>query len=270
MIIRDMRCKSILNKSGISAIDYALNPYTGCEHGCIYCYAVFMKRFSGHKEEWGSFVDAKINAPEVLKKQLKKVKPGLISFSTVTDPYQPLEKEYKITRKCLKELVDYDFPVSILTKSKLVLRDVDLIKKLKEVDIGFSIAFMDEKVRKHFEPKSSSSEERFEALSHLSKEGISTWLFFSPVLPYFSDREKNIEGLFRKASEADVNSILVDTLQLYPKVWGKVRTILHRFFPDALPQYRYYLKHKDFYKEELKLKITKIAKKYTLPIEFTF
>lgn len=270
MIIQEIKCKSILNKSGISGIDYALNPYTGCEHGCIYCYAVFMKRFSGHKEEWGSFVDVKINAPEVLKKQLRRAKPGLISFSTVTDPYQQLESKYRITRECLEELVDYDFPVSILTKSKLVQRDIDILKRLKEVDVGFSIAFMDERIRKHFEPKSSTTEERFSTLSILSKEGIITWLFFSPVLPYFSDTLENIERLFQKSLEVGVDSILVDTLQLYPKVWGTVRTMLHRFFPNALPQYRYYLTHKDFYKEELKSKIIKIAKKYGLTIEFAF
>ncbi len=270
MTIHEISCKSILNKSGISVIDYALNAYTGCEHGCRYCYAVFMKRFSGHKEEWGSFVDVKINAPEVLRKQLKKAKPGLISFSTVTDPYQPLEEKYEITRKCLEALVDYDFSVSILTKSHLVLRDIDLLKELKEVDVGFSVAIMDEKIRIHFEPKSSTTEKRFEALAQLSKEGIETWLFFAPVFPYFSDSTKNIEELFINASRTNVGSILIDTLQLYPKVWSKIQKMLHRFYPEVLPHYKQYLLHKDLYKKELKSKVLKVAREHNIPCDFAF
>lgn len=270
MTIHEISCRSILNKSGISAIDYTINPYTGCEHGCRYCYAVFMKKFSGHKEEWGSFVDVKINAPEVLRKQLRNAKPGLISFSTVTDPYQPLEERYEITRKCLKELIDYDFPVSILTKSKLVLRDIDLLKELKEIDVGFSIGLIDEKVKMIFEPKSSSSKERLDALHGLAKEGIKTWVFFSPVLPYFSDRTEIIDELFLKVSQAGVDYILVDTLQLYPKVWNEVKRLLQRFYPEVLPQYKHYLIHKDSYKEEMKAKVLTIAKKYNFTCKFTF
>ena len=117
MIIKEIKCKSVLNKSGIPEVDYAFNPYVGCEHACVYCYADFMKRFTGHIEEWGTFVDVKMNAREVLSRQLKKVKPGNISLGTVTDPYQPAEMKYKIARQCLLELAKYDYPVSILTKS---------------------------------------------------------------------------------------------------------------------------------------------------------
>ncbi|OQX55437.1 MAG: hypothetical protein B5M53_04170 [Candidatus Cloacimonas sp. 4484_209] len=270
MIIREVKCSSILTKSGISGIDYALNPYTGCEHGCLYCYAVFMKKFTGHNEGWGRFVDVKINAPEVLRKQLKKTKPGLVSLSTVTDPYQPIEEKYCITRQCLEILIDYKFPVSILTKSKLVLRDIDILKKLKNVDVGFSIAFTDEKVRRIFEPRSSTTEERFYVLKELAQQNITTWLFFSPVLPYFSDTEINIDILFRKAAEAGVESIFVDTLQLYPKVWERLKKILNMFSPDVVGLYRNYGINKNIYKKGLKEKIKRIAKNYNMPVEFTF
>ncbi len=270
MIINEVKCKSILNKSGIATIDYTLNPYTGCEHGCIYCYAVFMKRFSNHKEEWGSFVDVKINAPEVLKKQVKRLKPGVVSLSTVTDPYQQTEKKYYITRKCLEGLVDSEFSVSILTKSPLVVRDIDILRELKDANVGFSIALIDEKVKRVFESKTPSINERFKALSELSKEGIDTWLFFSPVLPYFSDNTETIEEIFLQASQSGVDSILVDTLQLYTKAWSNIKKILIRFYPDILPKYKHYLMHKDSYKNELKLKVIKVAKKYNIPCEFTF
>ena len=102
--IKEIEAKSILNRSKI--FDYCLNPYTGCQIGCKYCYArLFMRRYSGHKEAWGNFVDAKINAPLLLRKQIGKVNPGTIWISSVCDPYQPLEAKYKITRNCLKELV---------------------------------------------------------------------------------------------------------------------------------------------------------------------
>ena len=270
MIVNEIRCKSILNKSGIPGIDYALNPYTGCEHGCRYCYAVFMKKFSGHKEEWGSFVDVKINAPDVLRKQLKKAKPGKVSFSTVTDPYQPIEKEYKITRKCLEILLEYDFSISILTKSPLVLRDKDLLKEISDVNIGFSIAFLDEKTRSKFELNSSSSKERLRALSILSEAGIKTWIFFAPIFPYFSDTEEHINQLFEEAENACVDYVLVDTLQLYPKVWNKVQRLLQRFYPDFIPLYKQYLFHKDSYKNEMKGKVLKIAQKHNFPCKFTY
>src|SRR4030043_2086170 len=121
LIVRDIECKSILAKSPIPGLCYAINPYVGCAHGCVYCYAVFMKRFTGHEEEWGTFVDIKVNAPDVLTRQLKRAKPGNISFGTVTDAYQPLERENGITRACLEALLDHPLPVSILTKSALVL-----------------------------------------------------------------------------------------------------------------------------------------------------
>ncbi|MGA9347530.1 MAG: hypothetical protein WBW48_01835 [Anaerolineae bacterium] len=93
VIVKEIECKSILTKSGIEGVDYAINPYVGCSHGCVYCYATYMKRFTGHTEEWGTFVDVRVNAAEVLAKQMKRAKRGNIASGTVTDPYQPLERK---------------------------------------------------------------------------------------------------------------------------------------------------------------------------------
>ena len=134
LVIKEVTAKSILNKSKI--FDYCLNPYTGCQHNCKYCYArLFMKRYSGHAEPWGQFVDAKVNAPELLKKQLVRAKRGDVWISSVTDPYQPLEAKFELTRQCLMELVKKQFPVSIQTKSDLVLRELDLIQELEEIQV---------------------------------------------------------------------------------------------------------------------------------------
>ncbi|MFH1584373.1 MAG: radical SAM protein [Actinomycetota bacterium] len=270
MKIKEIFCKSILNKTGISVGDYALNPYTGCEHDCIYCYAIFMKRFSGHKEPWGNFVDIKINAAGVLHKQLNRLKPGTILLGTVTDPYQPLEEKYEITRSCLKELINFNFPVSIQTKSSLVLRDIDIIKNIKDIEVGYTITILDEKIRKIFEPKSSTTENRFRALSELSNQNINTFLFFGPVIPYFSDKEDVINEIFKEAVKAKVGNILIDSLNPYPKVWGKVKRLIEKKFPEVLDYYKFFYYERNLYKQELLTKIKRIAKNYKIPYQLCF
>jgi DNA repair photolyase len=126
MKAREISAKTVLTRTGIAGYDYCINPYVGCEHGCLYCYASFMKRFTGHREPWGEFVDAKVNAPQVLRRQLKKAALGSVLVGTVTDPYQPAEKTYSITRGCLEALLERQFPVQLLTRSPLCLRDRDL------------------------------------------------------------------------------------------------------------------------------------------------
>ena len=148
--VSEIQAKSVLNKSKI--FDYCINPYTGCQINCRYCYArLFIRRYSGHSEAWGEFVDAKINAPSVLKKQLEKAKKGTVWVSSVCDPYQPLESRYGLTRRCLEELAKMQFPVNIQTKSKLVLRDVDLFRELEDVEVGFTITTDNDRVAKLFE-----------------------------------------------------------------------------------------------------------------------
>lgn len=167
LIIKEVIAKSILSKSGIPGASYCLNPYVGCSHACRYCYASFMKKYTGHTEPWGNFVDVKINAPGVLERQLRRAAKGSIILSSVTDAYQPLEMKYKITRQCLENLIDSRFPVDILTKSPLVLRDMDLIRKFKDINVGITITTDDDKIRKLFEPKAPPIGARIHALKTL-------------------------------------------------------------------------------------------------------
>jgi len=192
LTIKETQAKSILNKSQI--FDYCVNPYTGCQVNCRYCYArLFMKRYSGHKEPWGEFVDVKINAPEVLRKQLQRAKRGMVWISSVCDPYQPLEAKYELTRRCLKELLEKQFPVNIQTKSKLVLRDMDLLKDFKEIEVGFTITTNDEKIARSFEPGAASVSDRMKALEKLHASGMRTFAFIGPLLP--GDPEKLVADL---------------------------------------------------------------------------
>lgn len=192
LVVKETQAKSILNKSQI--FDYCVNPYTGCQVNCRYCYArLFMRRYSGHKEPWGGFVDVKINAPDVLRKQLKRAKRGTVWISSVCDPYQPLEAKYELTRRCLKELVENQFPVNIQTKSTLVLRDLDLLKAFKDIEVGFTITTNDQKIAGFFEPGAASIAERLKALRELHSSGIRTFAFIGPLLP--GDSEKLVADL---------------------------------------------------------------------------
>ncbi|MFQ6058423.1 MAG: radical SAM protein [Anaerolineae bacterium] len=272
MIVREIECKSILTKSGIEAVDYALNPYVGCGHGCVYCYASFMKRFTGHKEEWGAFVDVKVNAAEVLARQMRRAKRGNIAFGTVTDPYQPLEKKYKITRACLEVLTAYDgstelaevFPISILTKSALVLRDLDILRRLRDVEVGFTITTLDEEMRRVFEPRSSPVSARLAALAELAEAGVKTWAFCGPLLPFLSDGEEQMDALFGELARAGVSSIVVDSMKLSGAIWGRVRRVLERHYPDLVEGYRHIAADRRPYHEALMIRARRLAEKYSL------
>lgn len=210
--VKEVKAKSILNKSKV--FDYCLNPYTGCQISCAYCYArLFMRRYSGHSEPWGEFVDVKVNAPEILKKQLVRAKPGTVWISSVCDPYQPLEAQYRLTRSCLKELANKDFPVNIQTKSKLVLRDIDLFQEFKAIEVGFTITTDDEQVAKLFEPGATPVEERLNALETIHASGVNTFAFVGPVLP--GNPERLIERL-----EGKVDTVLIDRMNYVYSVRG--------------------------------------------------
>ena len=180
-MVREIDAKTVLSESKV--FDYAVNPYIGCEHGCTYCYARFMKRASGHKEPWGKFVDVKINAPILLQREMRKRKAGRVWISGVCDPYQPLERKYELTKRCLEVLSRHGWPVTIQTKSPLVLRDIEILKKFGDIEVGFTITTSDEAIRKTFEPNAPSIKERIEALGKLHDIGLKTFAMIAPLLP---------------------------------------------------------------------------------------
>jgi DNA repair photolyase len=209
-VVREIEAKSVLNASKI--YDYCVNPYTGCQVGCAYCYAaLFMRRYSGHSEPWGEFVDAKINAPALLAKQIVKAKHGTIWFASVCDPYQPLEERYALTRRSLEVLVGRDFPVIIQTKSARVRRDLDVIKRIPDVEVGFSIASEDETIIRTFERTSSPVRERIEVLREFKAAGVPTFAFAGPLLPGNPER---LAALLAGA----VDRVLIDRMNYVPAV----------------------------------------------------
>jgi DNA repair photolyase len=211
-VVREIEAKSILNLSKIH--DYCVNPYTGCEVGCIYCYAaLFMRRYSGHSEPWGEFVDVKVNAPALLAKQIVKAKRGTIWFASVCDPYQPLEERYGLTRRCLEVIIGRDFPVEIQTKSARVRRDLDVIRRIPEVEVGFTIATDEETIAGMFELRASPVGERIEVLREFKAAGVSTFAFAGPLLPGNPER---LAALLAGA----VDRVLIDRMNYVPAVRG--------------------------------------------------
>ncbi|MCD6230367.1 MAG: radical SAM protein [Dehalococcoidia bacterium] len=209
MIVREIYPRSILSKSKV--FDYVVNPYVGCQHGCTYCYARFMKRFTGHKEPWGEFVDAKVNAPDLLQRKMDKMPPGRVWVSGVCDPYQPLERTYELTKKCLETLVRYGWPITIQTKSPLVLRDVALFRESDKIEVGLSVASADDRVRQLFEPGAPSTKERIKALEELHLAGIKTYAMIAPMLP-------GVEELAAELSKK-VDYVLLDRMNYHYGDW---------------------------------------------------
>lgn len=224
MIIKEIQVKSVLTKSNLPVSDYSVNPYVGCEHGCKYCYASFMKRFTAHKEAWGSFADVKYWEPI---KNVSKYAGKEMFIGSVTDPYQPLEKTYQRTRELLKELQGSGCKISIATKSDLVLRDIDLLKAFQEVRVSLSINTLDEEFRKDMD-NSDSIERKISAMEMLHKEGIRTTCFISPIFPGITDcktiikRCKNICNLIWLENlnlRGDYKSVILDYIKAnHPKL----------------------------------------------------
>jgi len=221
MKIRKIYCQSALVRSHLA--DFCLNPYLGCGHGCKYCYAIFIQKWHHQSEEWGSFVDVKINIAEVLEQELKKIRLGTVLIGSVTDPYQPLESQFKLTRKCLEKFLQVGFEgeLSILTKSALVLRDLDLLKKFKNFKVGLTLTSLNNQISRLFEPQASLPELRLKALATLQKEGIKTYAFVGPLLPYFGDRRENLEELFQKIKKTGLKYLFVDKLNYGKGIVGK-------------------------------------------------
>ncbi len=209
LIVQEILAKTILSKSKI--YPWVINPYTGCQHGCSYCYARFMKRVTGHREPWGEFVDVKINAADLLREEIKKKKRGKVWVSGVCDPYQPLEAKYKLTRQCLEILARNTWPVIIQTRSPLVLRDIDIIRGGRDFEVGFSVTTADDSIRKLFEPGAPPIEERINALDELHKAGIRTYAMIAPVLP-------GAEGL-AELLKGKIDYVLVDRMNYHYADW---------------------------------------------------
>lgn len=237
-----IHCKTALVKSNLPSDDFVINPYTGCVFGCVYCYADFMRRFSGHiNDKWGEFVDIKINIAELLAKELprliRRIEKGeiktrfkggkkwpTITIGSVTDPYQWAESKYKLTRKCLEILVknNYQGELCIMTKSALILRDIDLLKKLEDFAAGITITSTDNEVSRLLEKNAPIATARLATLKGLNKAGVKTFAFVGPLLPYFTANKKALLKLFKTIEETWTEDVWIEFLNLTGATRGRI------------------------------------------------
>lgn len=255
--IEEIKVKGILTKSNLPVCDYSINPYVGCLHGCKYCYASFMKRFTGHTEDWGKFVDIKYWEPI---KNPHKFDGKSMFIGSVTDPYQPLESKYKRTRTLLEELQGSDVSLSIATRSDLILRDIDLIKTFKNVRVSWSINTLDDEFRKDMD-LSVSIDRRIECMKKFHEAGIRTTCFISPIFPGITD----VKAIIKKCKKY-CNLIWLENLNLRGEYKPVILNYIKEKHPELVPLYDdIYHKGKRDYWEKLNKKMEEYCKEEGLP-----
>ena len=239
--------KNYVTKSNLPASDYVINPYIGCPHACQYCYAVFMKRFTGHSEEWGTFIDIKKCDKPINSKQLTGKS---VFLSSVTDCYNSFEEKYGVTRKILEQLVSIDCALDISTKSNLILRDIDLLKQCKNLKVAMSVNTLDEAFKDDMD-QASPIKDRLEALEQLHSEGIYTILFMSPMFPKITDFKAIIEK-----TNAYVDEYWFENLNLRGAYKSKILSYISEKYPQYAEVYeKIYLKKDRSYWIELAAEI---------------
>jgi DNA repair photolyase len=211
--------KTALSPSSLPGLDLTLNPYRGCEHDCVYCYAPYLFRMA--RDDW-PHIAVKKDLPRLLAKEALK-KRGVIGLSTATDPYQPIEAELGQTRACLQELVKAKAKVSVLTKSDLVLRDLDLLKALPEVEVGITITTIDERLAYCFEPGAPSPSRRLDALRKLVEHDIDCYVFIGPILPLVTT--ERLEELTDSIQATGCRKAMTDPLNLRPGMISRMRAL---------------------------------------------
>lgn len=251
--VRSVDSKSILTKSNLPIADYSVNPYTGCTHGCRYCYARFMLRFTGHTEPWGEFLDVKNWKP--IKNKKKYVGSSMV-VGSVTDPYNSFEEKFRRTRRFLEEMSCIDVDLTIITKSDLVLRDIDLLKKFDEPIVAISVNTLDENFRSDMD-KAVPIARRIKALKRLHEEGIRTALFISPIFPGITD----IFAIIERVSDF-VDYIWLEDLNLRGAYRKDIMDYIKKKYPDKYPLYESIYNKKDrTYWIDLAREVEEYAKK---------
>jgi DNA repair photolyase len=290
-LVKEIKARSLLNKhikrDEWFLGNYTLNPYAGCSMGCIYCYT----RGSKYGGNYGVEVAAKSNAVPILKKQLKNIirhnERGFIVLGSAADPYPTVEKDLKLTREILGIIKRYKFPIHVLTKSTLILRDIDILKDIKDVAvipedlekkldngviISFSFSTIDEKLAKIIEPGASGPIERLEAMKEVSDAGFKTGVVNMPTLPFLSDSEKDIEAMVKAAKKYRAHYVLYAGLTLYGDAPDDCKTLYFNFlmenYPDLLPEYENLFKGtiaaSKRYQKDLAIKFRGISNRYSI------
>jgi DNA repair photolyase len=241
---REVTIKSALNAVKGMPFDWSLNPWSGCAHKCVYCFArAYHARY--HEKNVGSDFDSnvevRVNIADVLRKELqRRRREGSLAIGTATDPYQPIEGKYRLTRRCLEALVDYPMPTGIVTKGPLVVRDIDVLKQLDEktdLTVYFSVPCVDEEIVRKTDPGTAPPRQRLRALSMLREAGLDAAVLCMPVLPGISDSEDSLDAAARAASEAGATAFRHRPLKIDAEIWDYYNEFLAAEFPVLVPRY---------------------------------
>ena len=251
--IKEILTKAYITPSKMPGYEYVINPYVGCPHGCVYCYAEFMNRSSHQTEAWGSFVDVKIRSAAHRPINLQNKN---IFLSSITDCYNPLEENYKLTRQLLMQLQHSGAHIGILTKSSLVTRDIDIFKRLPNITIGLSMNTTRDDIRADIEPGTSSVEERLQALKILHENNIYTYVHMSPIFPGLTDWKRLLEMI-----QPYVKYVSFENLKLRAAAYPRVMDYIAKKHPQLLPLYQQiYDKNDMIYWRSLREEIEKFCK----------
>ena len=271
--VTEIRCQQACNNLSKTGLPYSwdMNIYRGCQHGCVYCYAIYSHDYIS-KDSYYDDIYVKVNIAEQLERQLSSPswKGEEIGIGGVTDSYQPIEAKYKIMPEILKVLIKYKNPCSISTKSDLILRDYDLIDELSrvaDVSIGASIHVMDEEVRKKIEPGAKSAVRRFNMLKEFSKTNAFTGVLQMPVIPYISDSRENVEALYAHAAQSEVDYVVRGVMYLRGKTRGVFFDFIRREYPELLEKLTLLYRNTNLrneYKSSLYLMMNQLKSKYRL------
>lgn len=240
---REVEVKSALNAVQGMPFDWSLNPWLGCAHKCVYCYSrAYHARYreKNVSTDFDSNVEVRVNIADVLRKELRRPREGSLAIGTATDPYQPIEGKYRLTRRCLEALVDHPMPTSIVTKGPLVVRDIDLLTKLDEktdLSVFFSVPCVDEDVVRRTDPGTAPPRQRLRALSMLREAGIDAAVLCMPVLPGISDSEESLDAAARAASEAGATAFRHRPLKIDLEIQDYYYDFLATEFPAMVPRY---------------------------------
>lgn len=220
--VREVKVHRALSPSGIYGVDFSLNPYVGCQHACVYCYVPFTYPSILRGRKWGAFVDVKVNVPRLVRREVKALRDASILVSSITDPYQPLEARYGLTRACLEAMQGSGVHVVLLTKSSLFRRDLDLLQGLKSCEVGITVTTLN--LSKIVEPFSPPPHERFKAIKEASEVGLETFLFLGPLLPAVVEQE--LKEILDSAVEHGCGRVVVDKFRLRPRMKEKLSEVL--------------------------------------------
>lgn len=265
--VREIKAKSLVAKSGLPGADFVINPYVGCMHGCIYCFARFMKKYTDHPEPWGKFVDVKLNAPEMIPRKTEKdsYRNKPIVISSITDPYQPLERIYRLMRGILEKLLPLQPDLCIMTKSDLVLRDIDLLKQFRKAKAGMSLSLLDDGIRKEVEPLACSVERRIQAVKELKEAGLRNFIFISPILPGLSDWRGIVERTMGFVDEYWFENLNVKSLN-----WPHIKKWLEKSHSKLLEKYEGIYFTKNDYWERIEKEIERYNRENRLDFKIYF